>query len=135
MSQRQGKRTQRLPDFRISPVLVWIEGFEKAIALHPAAWKTLLHANGDTAAAVSGMLLFIDIARGKKEINDHDPILAAAPGKIADWVVTLNEWRRANTQTVLEESRSVTVPRKKVGRNDPCPCGSGKKYKKCCGLN
>jgi len=24
---------------------------------------------------------------------------------------------------------------KKVGRNDPCPCGSGKKYKKCCGLN
>ena len=24
---------------------------------------------------------------------------------------------------------------KKVGRNDPCPCGSGKKYKKCCGAN
>ena len=23
----------------------------------------------------------------------------------------------------------------KVGRNDPCPCGSGKKYKKCCGIN
>ncbi|MBI4585332.1 MAG: SEC-C domain-containing protein [Planctomycetes bacterium] len=24
-------------------------------------------------------------------------------------------------------------PRQKIGRNDPCPCGSGKKYKKCCG--
>lgn len=24
---------------------------------------------------------------------------------------------------------------KKVGRNDPCPCGSGKKYKNCCGKN
>ena len=24
---------------------------------------------------------------------------------------------------------------KKIGRNDPCPCGSGKKYKKCCGQN
>ena len=24
---------------------------------------------------------------------------------------------------------------KKIGRNDPCPCGSGKKYKKCCGAN
>lgn len=23
---------------------------------------------------------------------------------------------------------------KKIGRNEPCPCGSGKKYKKCCGL-
>ncbi|MCM1480230.1 MAG: SEC-C metal-binding domain-containing protein [Muribaculaceae bacterium] len=30
------------------------------------------------------------------------------------------------------------APRKvgaKVGRNDPCPCGSGKKYKKCCGMD
>ena len=31
------------------------------------------------------------------------------------------------------QRRPVTVT--KVGRNDPCPCGSGKKYKKCCGLN
>lgn len=32
---------------------------------------------------------------------------------------------------------SATVVREtpKVGRNEPCPCGSGKKYKKCCGLN
>ncbi len=33
-------------------------------------------------------------------------------------------------------SQVQTVKRgKKIGRNDPCPCGSGKKYKKCCGLN
>ena len=31
-------------------------------------------------------------------------------------------------------SRTV-VKAPKVGRNDPCPCGSGKKYKKCCGAN
>jgi preprotein translocase subunit SecA len=33
-----------------------------------------------------------------------------------------------------EDGKGVTVRRdgKKVGRNDPCPCGSGKKYKKCC---
>jgi len=28
--------------------------------------------------------------------------------------------------------KSPVVGRRKVGRNDPCPCGSGKKYKKCC---
>jgi hypothetical protein len=57
-------------------------------------------------------------------------------GKIADWLVILNEWRVANTQPLQDiDPRVVTVPRKKVGRNDPCPCGSGKKYKKCCGLN
>ncbi|AEB10552.1 preprotein translocase subunit SecA [Desulfobacca acetoxidans] len=31
------------------------------------------------------------------------------------------------------ESQPVKKTAKKVGRNDPCPCGSGKKYKKCCG--
>ena len=33
--------------------------------------------------------------------------------------------------------KKVTIKREsaKVGRNDPCPCGSGKKYKSCCGLN
>ncbi|MCK4774434.1 MAG: SEC-C domain-containing protein, partial [Candidatus Krumholzibacteria bacterium] len=30
-------------------------------------------------------------------------------------------------------SRPVVRDEQKVGRNDPCPCGSGKKYKKCCG--
>ena len=30
--------------------------------------------------------------------------------------------------------RRTTVPRE-IGRNDPCPCGSGKKYKNCCGKN
>lgn len=29
--------------------------------------------------------------------------------------------------------KSVRKDKHKVGRNDPCPCGSGKKYKKCCG--
>jgi yecA family protein len=114
---------------------VWIEGFERAFALRPTAWNSLLDADVDTAAAMSGMLLLVDVARGEKELDDRDPILAAAPQKIADWVVVLSEWRLVNTQPVHEDPRIVTVPRKKVGRNNPCPCGSGKKYKKCCGLN
>ena len=32
-------------------------------------------------------------------------------------------------------SQPIVNAKKKVGRNDPCPCGSGKKYKKCCGAN
>jgi preprotein translocase subunit SecA len=34
--------------------------------------------------------------------------------------------------TVKKEPKKAD---KKPGRNDPCPCGSGKKYKKCCGIN
>jgi len=32
-----------------------------------------------------------------------------------------------------ERRQMVQARSSKVGRNDPCPCGSGKKYKKCCG--
>lgn len=35
-------------------------------------------------------------------------------------------------ETLLNPQKTVVVE-KKVGRNEPCPCGSGKKYKKCCG--
>ena len=44
----------------------------------------------------------------------------------------------ANTANVGGDSSVKKAPIRKVqkpGRNDPCPCGSGKKYKKCCGLN
>lgn len=57
----------------------------------------------------------------------------------ADWLYTLEEWDNIFTRDEREEltkeyKRSKTVVNEiKVGRNDPCPCGSGKKYKKCCG--
>ena len=115
---------------------LWIEGFEKAVALRPAAWKAFLDADGDTVAAMSGMLMLAAIARGDEEVKDHDTASATAPDRIADWVVNLNEWRLANYQpTQSIDPRGGSASRKKVGRNDPCPCGSGKKYKKCCGLN
>jgi len=37
--------------------------------------------------------------------------------------------------TGSKSSSQTVVNKKKIGRNDPCPCGSGKKYKKCCGAN
>ncbi len=36
-------------------------------------------------------------------------------------------------QRASSERAAMRKPRRKIGRNDPCPCGSGKKYKKCCG--
>lgn len=41
------------------------------------------------------------------------------------------EWRFADGKIIGPEPKRREEP--KVGRNDPCPCGSGKKYKKCCG--
>ena len=38
----------------------------------------------------------------------------------------------ADLEILLHPPKTV-VAEQKIGRNDPCPCGSGKKYKKCCG--
>jgi len=58
----------------------------------------------------------------------------------ADWLYELPKWENIfdedKRKDLFKEARSMyTVVRaeKKVGRNDPCPCGSGKKYKFCCG--
>jgi preprotein translocase subunit SecA len=47
------------------------------------------------------------------------------------------ERQRAAAQAPQGEIKvkQITLEQPKVGRNDPCPCGSGKKYKKCCGKN
>jgi len=117
---------------------LWIEGFEKAVQLRSAAWKKLLNADTDTAAAMRGMMTLADVVRGDQHPprKDSDAINASAPDNIAHWVVTLNDWRLANYQPmqVIGPGPS-SVSTEKAGRNDPCPCGSGKKYKKCCGLH
>lgn len=59
----------------------------------------------------------------------------------ADWLYNLTEWdgilnEEKRSEITKEFKRSKTIVKEdKVGRNDPCPCGSGKKYKKCCGIN
>ncbi len=40
---------------------------------------------------------------------------------------------QTNEAQIQGEEKQQTVHKKKIGRNEPCPCGSGKKYKNCCG--
>ena len=59
----------------------------------------------------------------------------------AEWLYELPMWDEIFTpekkkELYLEQKKSGTVVKpKKVFPNDPCPCGSGKKYKQCCGRN
>ena len=54
----------------------------------------------------------------------------------ADWLYELPQWKEIYSEEELkklykEQKESTTIRKeKKIGRNDPCPCGSGKKYKK-----
>ena len=120
---------------------MWIEGFEKAVKLRPKAWQPLLTADIDTVRAWTGLMHLADIARADPRFSREqiDKISADAHTKIGGWVLDLNDWRLANHKPAASIRSSANpfaaASHAKVGRNDPCPCGSGKKYKKCHGLN
>ena len=71
-------------------------------------------------------LFAVQIAR------DQDVKEMPVPRRQQTFVLSRGEGAQGGRET--EDGKGVTVRRdgKKVGRNDPCPCGSGKKYKKCC---
>ena len=56
----------------------------------------------------------------------------------AEWLFKLPAWKKVldadKTAEITREYREANIAHSnKVGRNEPCPCGSGKKYKNCCG--
>lgn len=53
---------------------------------------------------------------------------------LPQWDAILTEERRKELYKEQKASGTIRKPHK-IGRNDPCPCGSGKKYKHCCGKN
>lgn len=72
---------------------------------------------------------------------DKEKLYYNMVGAKADWLYGLEEWdsllsEERRKELYKEQKASGTVVKgKKIGRNDSCPCGSGKKYKRCCGAN
>nr|WP_320059758.1 SEC-C metal-binding domain-containing protein [uncultured Bacteroides sp.] len=66
----------------------------------------------------------------KGKLKDNPPRLLSVPNMLAAGM-DITPKMQANSDNMLHNAFSE----QKVGRNDPCPCGSGKKYKKCCGGN
>ena len=70
---------------------------------------------------------------------DKEKLYKNMVGAQADWLYDLPQWEtifpeEKRKELYKEQKQSGTIRKdKKVGRNEPCPCGSGKKYKKCCG--
>jgi uncharacterized protein len=111
----------------------WAFGFFRGVELREAAWDQWLDDN-DWMDEIFG--LFDRLASG--EVLGEDPaapptpisyrerleIVAGLPGMLADL-----HHHRIDALTPREPLRRAETP----NRNDPCSCGSGKKYKKCCG--
>ena len=70
---------------------------------------------------------------------DKEKLYYNMVGNKADWLYELPQWddllseeRRDGIYKERKQAGTI-VKDKKIGRNEPCPCGSGKKYKQCCG--
>ena len=124
-------------DMRNDDVLweIWIDGFDTARQLRANSWAEIHAGDAKARNAWAGLVTLVQIGRGesilpKEQVND---LIAKAPDLIPHYIETLNAWRIS--RQVAGQPRTEARNFGKVGRNEPCPCGSGKKYKRCCGLN
>ena len=108
----------------------WGEGFRRAIA-EDDAWEPLL-SDPEVGGLVSPVVLY---SMGHNpdcpdlQIDeDHEllPLLSVSVCAMRSW---WRDYHRSLSAAAIPFERGAP----KVGRNDPCPCDSGKKYKKCCG--
>ena len=113
----------------------WVLGFQSALALRPEIWEPLFEADEDDPArqALDALMALHDIATGESDLPPDTlaEMEAAAPDLLPALVISLGAWRDDPAGGAWRPTEPVRVT--KIGRNDPCPCGSGKKYKKCCG--
>ncbi|GLS03337.1 hypothetical protein GCM10007860_04800 [Chitiniphilus shinanonensis] len=109
----------------------WAGGFRLGMLAHEAAWQAALDEDDafyDTIAAI------LTLEEGHHPEDESDVLsvpqreerVSELPWLVEDVMFYWLEARYGKVETVVRDGD-------KVGRNDPCPCGSGKKYKKCHG--
>lgn len=111
---------------------LWASGFGKAFALAPGGWRLYEQCRDEDVSSAFHVLVALALMQSGGERPSEALIReleAHADAFIADCVQRLNAHRLAAHGQGMPQ-RSQPVP--SVGRNDPCPCGSGKKFKKCC---
>ncbi len=120
-------------DGETTPLLdSWCTGFVSALELDPDGWAPLMDADSEEDYSLLTPMLLYGTEEGLGELMDnaalkdrHQDFADAIPPCVLDIRDFWLPYRKA-ASTFRRESE-------KVGRNDPCPCGSGKKFKKCCG--
>ena len=90
-----------------------------------AEWHGLeiIRTEGGTKRHKKGVVEFRALYTANDEFCNHH--------EVSQFVKEEDGWKFADGELVGE--KPIVREEPKVGRNDPCPCGSGKKYKKCCG--
>jgi uncharacterized protein len=120
----------------------WAEGFLQAIMLRADAWGPLFKSKRDGQLLLPILALCGD-ENGESMLglspDEEDRVMEEMTDFVPDCVTAIaNYWRaKGSTQISMPlmhgRPAQPDQPPSKIGRNEPCPCGSGKKFKKCCG--
>ncbi len=120
-----------------SRATTWAFGFVNGVRLKTEVWERWMRR--EDYSTVAGPIfelatLHPDFPGDFKLPPGVDPLTDAEIDDYIDWlpgiVVDLSSFR---AEAIAEQHEPFVRATPKVGRNEPCPCGSGKKYKKCCG--
>ena len=122
---------EREHEGKLIPVIdEWCAGFVRGMALDEASWRPLIES--DEGEEMLYPILLFGTQTGWHELRDS-PDLAARNEEFAellgDCVMAIQAW----WLPTRKEGSTVRRDQAIVGRNELCPCGSGKKFKKCCG--
>ncbi|MBN1665365.1 MAG: UPF0149 family protein [Deltaproteobacteria bacterium] len=150
---------KKITDFEHSLIEGWAYGLFLAISLRPDIWgvsdKYDDVADEDLPEDIRDVMDCVNIITAVAIPEERDNIFEKSPDQPAKdpkelqamlyaflptAVEGLREYSALKRKEILADRQSPKPPdaplrRKKVGPNEPCPCGSGRKYKKCCGSN
>lgn len=111
----------------------WAHGFTEGVALNRAAWKPLFdNAKGQQWYRPIGLLGEESFSADQDELTQTPAQREQLAQQIEDSLVNIHAFWLP-LREAIHERETAQRSRTKVGRNEPCPCGSGKKFKKCCG--
>lgn len=112
---------------------MWAYGFTEGVQLNRAAWKPLFDTEkGQQWYRPIGLLGESGFSTDQDELTRTPQQREELAQQIEDGLVNIHAFWVPLRKAIYERELSQRL-RTKVGRNDPCPCGSGKKFKKCCG--
>lgn len=111
----------------------WAFGFSEGVKLCKLEWLTLLQTpQGQAWYGPIGLLGEDDFGADQDALTKTPAMRSKLALQIPAAVVAIYEHWLPLRLAVYEREVAKTL-QAKVGRNEPCPCGSGKKFKKCCG--
>jgi uncharacterized protein len=116
-------------DSKAPKAQAWAKGFVAGMQAPGSKWWNAIDADAVSTFLVP--ILGLSLDEGEQEEG-----LQATPEARAEWIAALPASTiglYATVRLYLERKARQPARSTKVGRNEPCPCGSGKKFKRCCG--